>query len=292
MVSVSAEDSETGFCGNCDRPFSQADLVRTWAVPKDCVTPKRSLVRLALRQLDPLSSQLSPLRHFSDRRVEQYYRRTRDDLSLAQSWAGRYLEGLSLPDRALVLDHGCGRGRNVGVLTQLGFRMTAQDLQSHPWWSHFPHCEFQCVPACAPSLPWAARTFHAVFDFNVINHFDSSQLKSLVAEVTRVLMPGGCWVLLEPNTGSYGAFLPRKHYGRLHSLDSVRQLMVTAGLRLVDHDYEGFYAPVVPRLINFMRKQAWPSPLTIEDFDSRIAALIPPHRRAQWLLRVRKPAVE
>lgn len=248
-----------------------------------------SRAAVALRQLNPLASRLSPLRIFSDWRVERYYRRTLSDTELAQQWRRHTFSDLEMPVEPAVLDYGCGRGRNVALLAQLGFRVAAQDIKPHAWWRHLGGCGFQVVPPTAPRLPWANGTFHAVLDVTVIHHLDHAQLQALAAEVFRVLAPGGYWLLTEANSGSYGAAVPLRYYGRLHALAEVQQLAAAAGFLDAGQSYEGFYAPVFPNFINFLRKQAWPSSFTVDDFDSPLAAMIPASRRALWRLRLRKP---
>ena len=194
-----------------------------------------------------------------------------------------------LPATAAVLDYGCGRGRHVGLLSQLGFRVGAQDVKPHTWWRQFQRCAFQVVPAAAPGLPWREHTFEAVLDVTVIHHLAPPQLRQLAGEVFRVLMPGGYWLLVEANDESLGAAAPRRYYGQLHSLADVQQLARATGFVEVDHRYDGFYAPVAPTFINFLRKQAWPAPFSVDDFGSRLAAHFPPRRRAVWQLRLQKP---
>ena len=279
-------------CDHCGRPVRFEGEILVWAAPETApATPKRNLRELILRQFNPLVSRLSPLRYFSDWRVEGYYRRTVSDSGVAQRWSDHYLAALALPRGAAVLDHGCGRGRNVGMLTQLGFRVGAQDLQPSAWWKRLGGCTFQAVPAAVPRLPWTDGAFQAVLDVEVIHHLDESQLHNHAAEVFRVLAPGGAWILLEANSDSYGARLPLKYCGRLHSLEHVRRLAAEVGFNELDRSFEGLYTPVLPNLVNFVRKQLWPGPLMIEDFDSRLAAMVPAHRRALWLLRLQKPVL-
>lgn len=248
-----------------------------------------SLLTSIARQLNPTASRLSPLRYLGDRRVETYYQLTVNDRGLAESWSAQYFNGLSIAAGATVLDFGCGRGRHVGLLTQLGFTVGAQDVKPHSWWRQFHRSAFQVVPPVAPRLPWADSTFDAVLDVTVIHHLTSVQLRQLAAEVFRVLAPGGYWILVEANEQSWGAAAPRRHYGSLHSLESVQALAREHKFDEIDHRFDGFYAPVAPTLINFFRKQAWPGPFTIDDFGSRLASKLPPRRRALWQLRLQKP---
>ena len=240
------------------------------------------------QQVSPLGSRLSPLRYFSDWRVEQYYRRTLRDRAVADTWARHYLSGLDLDARAPVLDHGCGRGRNTALLAQLGFEVAAQDVVAHPWWQAVRECQFQQVPASAPRLPWTNESFGLVLDVQVIHDLEDRRLADLVDEVGRVLVPGGYWVLLEANAAGYGAWMPRRYWGRLHTLDRVRELTAQAGFRECDCRYEGVYAPVLPSAINFLRKQAWPGTFSVDDFGSPLETMIPDDRRAFWVLRLRK----
>ena len=243
------------------------------------------------RQLNPIASRVSPLRHLGDRRVETYYRRTVTDRALAEQWRQQYFNGLSVPAGGAVLDFGCGRGRHVGLLTQLGFTVGAQDVKPHSWWQRFRGTAFQIVPSGAPRLPWRDATFDAVLDVTVIHHLTGVQLRQLAAEVFRVLKPGGYWILVEANDQSWGASAPRRYYGSLHSLASVQALAREHTFDEVDHRFDGFYAPVAPTFVNFFRKQAWPGPFTVDDFGSRLASSVPPRRRALWQLRLQKPVI-
>ena len=231
----------------------------------------------------------SALRSFNNWRVEQYYRRTVSDRALADAWARHYLAGLPIEPGARVLDHGCGRGRNAALLAQLGFRVAAQDVQAHVWWRNIAGCDFREVPATVSQLPWSDNEFALVLDAQVIHHLDERHLERLAREIYRVLVPGGYWLLLEANADSYGASALLKYYGHLHTLEHVQHVTSAAGFREVDHSYEGVYAPLFPVAINFVRKQAWPGPMTVDDFGSRLEAMIPERRRALWLLRLRKP---
>ena len=271
----------------CAHPFSVAGNCLTWRSDAPAGR-RRNLWQLALRQLDPLSSRLSPARYLAEWRLEGYYRRTLSDAALADAWGRDYLDGLGLSKGARVLDHGCGRGRHSAILSRLGFTVSAQDVQSHPWWRELKDVTFQVVPPAAPRLPWTDRSFHLVLDVGVLHYIPASALPAVAGEVHRILDAGGCWVLLEANEQGYGAFANRRQIGRLHSLPYVRDVMAAAGFEEVDVAYEGYYAPVLPRLVNFVRTVAWPGPLDLSDRHSALAMRTPPERRALWRLRLRK----
>lgn len=226
---------------------------------------------------------LAPLRAFHRWRLDRYYDRTRDDRTLAERWAAHYLAGLVLPPHARVLDHGCGRGRVTAQLTQLGYHVTGTDTQPHPWWSTV---RAQWVVEQGTRLPFADQHFDLALDVGVIGHFSESALRELASEMRRVLKPGATWMVLEANSDSYGAAGPRRWYGRLHTLATMRAIAATAGFREIDVWYEGVYLPVLPRVVNILRKQLWPGPMTIEDYGTWLERRIPTERRALWCLRL------
>lgn len=277
-----------GRCRACGREWRVEEQLVEWAGARPAAA--RSVARLAWHQFHPLKSRLSPLRWLSDLRVEQYYRRTLSDRPTAARWAAHYLRGLHLVPGAAVLDHGCGRGRHVALLQQLGFATAGQDSTRHPWWSRLPAAVLQSVPSDAPRLPWRDASFSAVLDFQVLGHFPEPSLAPFVAEVHRILKPGGYWLVLEANDGGGAARLPRRWYGRLHPLSSVRAVAEAAGFTIVDVGHEGFSSPLCPLLVNFIRKQLSPAPYDMADFDSALAAAVPPGRRDAWLLRAQRPA--
>ena len=239
--------------------------------------------------LTPWSNPGSPLKLLTRYRLDRFYARTVSDKALAEDWCTHYLGGLGLVPGDKALDHGCGRGRNTGLMLQSGFHVAAQDITAHPWWSQLPDSGFQVAPAMLGRLPWRDNSFSLLTDFGVIGHLSSADLSRFVAEVFRVLKPGGIWVILEANSRGWGARGPRRHYGRLHDLEGVLGRAEEAGLKQVDHWYEGFNSPVASLTINFLRKQCSLRTFDLSDYGSWLSRLLPEHRRVQWVLRLRKP---
>ena len=243
----------------------------------------------AAHYLHPLKSPFSPLTHFAKRRVGVYYQRTLKDRDLAEDWTHHYFKGLMLRPGAWILDHGCGRGRHVGLATQLGYKVYSQDIIRDDWWRNLPDCGFQVVSPDAMRLPWRNQLFDLVLNFLVISFLDGERLECLAREANRVLKTGGYWIILEANSEGYGAHIPRKNYGRLHTLRDTIRVVTRAGFKVIDVSYEGFYAPIFPVFINFLRRVCAPWPLDLADYHSWLARAIPQERRALWLLRMTKP---
>ena len=245
---------------------------------------------MVCRQLNPIASKLSPLRYFGDWRVNQYYRRTLNSEAMAQEWGRHALFGLNLEHGAAVLDHGCGRGRHVAFLRQLGFSVAAQDIESHPAWKGIRGCVFQKAPMTAPRLPWRDRVFSLVIDSTVIQNFSKDRLQALALEIFRVLVPGGYWIIEEANDSSYGAATMKGLIPYLHSADTVKAICKRAGFNEIDLIYSGFIAPIFPFATDFVRRMLWPGPLDIDDHRSWLAVKVEAKRRKRWQLRLVKPA--
>jgi SAM-dependent methyltransferase len=103
-----------------------------------------------------------------------------------------------------VLDYGCGHGMASVVLARRGAVVTGIDLS--PGYidearrraaANEVAAEF--VPADAESLPFADRSFDAVWGCAILHHLD---LRTVGAELHRVLRPAGVAVFCEPWGGN------------------------------------------------------------------------------------------
>ena len=275
-------------CVECDQKFRTDGNVITWicdTIPPASNSTRRG--RFARLLFDPLATPLLPFRYLTRFRLEKFYNRTLSDRTLAEKWASHYLSGIELSSDSTVLDFGCGRGRNIGLLTQIGCRVVGQDIAANPWWQRLPRSGFQIL-SNTMQLPWANAAFSMVLDTMVIHYLSPAQLNEHINEVARVLRPGGVWLLLEANKRAAGAAVFQRDLKNLHEVGFVQQICHGAGLDTIDLTYEGFYAPIFPQMVNFLRKQCSPRPLDLSDFDSSLGARLSPERRGLWLLRLRK----
>jgi len=235
-----------------------------------------------------MSSPFSPVAAVTKHKVQTYYQRTITDKELAENWAKHYLSGLKLSFDDPILEYGCGRGRNIGMLTQLGYKVVGQEVQGDEWWSHFSNSCFQLVPASLPKLPWKNEVFGLILNIMVMGHLDDINLKNHFKQISNILKKGGYWIILEANSTGYSAKNPRKHYGRLHSLEKIKLLAKTNGFKEIDCSFEGFYAPFFPRAFNFFRRQCRFGSFDMYDYGSKIEKITPEKKRGLWLLRLKK----
>ena len=98
-----------------------------------------------------------------------------------------------------VLEVGCGMGTHASLLARAGARLTAIDLTERAVQTTRRRFELFGLPgkierADAEKLPFADASFDFVWSWGVIHH--SSRFESCLAEIARVLRPGGRLMLM------------------------------------------------------------------------------------------------
>lgn len=104
-----------------------------------------------------------------------------------------------LPAGAAVLDLGAGVGRHALALARQGFAVAALDAapEGIAEINRIAHAEGLNIDARIGSmteLPFAAGAFDHVLSWNVIYHGDETVLRATIAEIARVLKPGGTFL--------------------------------------------------------------------------------------------------
>ena len=138
--------------------------------------------------------------------------------------------------RLLLLDAGCGTGFNLVALARFGPTLGI-DLSQDA----IAFCRERGVRAVRGSvlrLPFRAEAFEAVTSFDVIYHDWVGDDRAAVAEMARVLRPGGALLLrvpaLELLRGAHDAeVLTRRRY----TLGELRALVAASGLRVERSTY-------------------------------------------------------
>jgi ubiquinone/menaquinone biosynthesis C-methylase UbiE len=130
--------------------------------------------------------------------------------------------GMELGTGRRVLDFGCGCGRTIRWFLGGGegeFHGADVDADAVEWCRrHLDRGHFR-VTWPAPPLPYPAEHFDTVYCFSVLTHMDERMQDAWLAELNRVLKPGGALILT-----IYG-----EAAGRVLDLEGRRELQ-TAGL--------------------------------------------------------------
>ena len=119
------------------------------------------------------------------------------------------LSGRVGPIRAL--DLGCGVGRHALLFARLGFEVSAIDLAEAGLAELRRNAateglEIEALAAPMTELPFDHETFDYVLSFNVLYHGDPEVVRTAIAEIRRVLRPGGLFqgTMLSKRNAGYG----------------------------------------------------------------------------------------
>lgn len=154
---------------------------------------------------------------------EQYRRRYPDWQPATEVYAG--LVRRNLHPNSRVLDLGCGRGGLVEQLDHPLALMVGVDPDHLSLREH--RLSLPRVQAISQRLPFAALSFDLIFASWLLEHLARPQAD--VAEISRVLRPGGAFIFITPNARHPLATLNRL-LGRLGALQArlVRRLYARA----------------------------------------------------------------
>ncbi len=95
-----------------------------------------------------------------------------------------------------LLDLGCGKGRFARHWISCGASVVGLDLSAGMLVQGF---EFPRVKGSAVRLPFATNSFECVVAIEVLEHIESTLVHTFLSEANRVLVPGGCLVIVDKN---------------------------------------------------------------------------------------------
>lgn len=151
----------------------------------------------------------------------------------------RLLDYVELPEQSRVLDIGCGTGRLLNRLAAkypklqgIGLDFSAEMLrQARRSNNHRPRLVF--VRGNAAALRFVGNQFDAVF--NTISFLHYAEPKRVLAEIYRVLRPGGMFYLVDPTDRSLTRIWHNEM--RLYDRERRQKMGMQVGLECIKHQY-------------------------------------------------------
>ncbi len=143
------------------------------------------------------------------------------------------------------MDVGCGTGLLAEHLAERGVRVVALDLRPEGLRRlHASGAPVWPVQSLATALPVSSDTADVVISLDVLEHVDDLEA---IAEVARVLKPGGTFVMTVPAMPSlWSARDEEAGHLRRYTRRTLRELVGRAGLELVDlRFYQCLLLPLV-----------------------------------------------
>jgi len=130
------------------------------------------------------------------------------DQTTAKEFASNYLpESLHKGRGQQVFDIGCGRGRHVAMLNQLGYSVTGMDLQSHPYWTRIPQASFMVgTTECLSFVP--EEMFDLVICVQVLMYLVDDG--TALAHIRRILKRQGTLLLQVTNAENLHTVMTRQ----------------------------------------------------------------------------------
>ena len=122
-----------------------------------------------------------------------------------------------LPENAQLLELGCGTGRFLPYLSQIGYQLTGIDISKGMLKKARERIEAEAVQPITllhnetSTLPFAKAEFDAVYSILVINLIQDYQ--QIFYDISRILKPGGLFIFSVPNLSSI--FFPAGMYVNL-----------------------------------------------------------------------------
>lgn len=164
--------------------------------------------------------------------------------------------------QARLLDAGCGTGHNLAMLDEFG-TSAGIDLNALGLSFAARHGRRAIARATVTALPFPDAAFDVVTSFDVLYMLDDEQEAKALAEIHRVLKPGGATVInvaaMQVVRGGHSSVLGAEC--RRYTVHTLRRSLARAGLRPVRVTYTN--ASLFPMLAGvriMQRLTGWPEP--------------------------------
>jgi SAM-dependent methyltransferase len=187
--------------------------------------------RLSQSELEALSSRT--LAHYDA--TARSFKEGTSDHDVSQNIAA-LLRAIEDPPPLVILDLGCGPGRDLAHFKSLGHE--AVGLDGAAAFVHMARevtgCEVLHQSFLAMSLP--VGRFHGVFANAALFHVPTQELPRVLGELRDALRDGGVLFSSNPHGPDVEGFRGER-YGAFHSLETWRAIVTSAGFAELEHYY-------------------------------------------------------
>jgi SAM-dependent methyltransferase len=203
------------------------------------------MVRLAIRRAPTSYDE-----RFMETMAEEYLRQT----PWTRLRLGAVLDLVEPTAGDRVLDLGCAAGAVTHFLSTFGCEVVgvdAEPLGIEKARSLFPALRFEVADVAA--LPFADSSFDKAVAADLVEHLDDETLTRMLAELRRVLVPGGTVSIYTPNSRHVIERLKKRniilaqnptHIG-LRDADTLVTALTHAGLRVDRNEWRASFFPVL-----------------------------------------------
>ena len=144
---------------------------------------------------------------------------------------GRLLKGL--PERACVLDLGCGPGQDLRYVASRGYRGIGLDRSlSFLKWAKERNPELLLVEADMRRIPFAAGAFQGIWAAASLIHLSKPEVRQVLKALRTLVPPGGCLAATFTHGTSSGfqtkGWLPGRYFSKW-TKDELRRAATGAG---------------------------------------------------------------
>jgi len=161
----------------------------------------------------------------------------------------RIADWLTPDAKGKVLELGCGPGKYVAMISQLGFEVIGVDPVTFPSWEVIKKNTLAELRSdvFAEQLPFQSEYFDHAVCLGALLYFDSPQ--TAMSELHRVMKPGGRLVLRTVNKSNLYTKTTGKKLDpaskNLYDMDQLISLISASGFKVEEHFTYGFWPPAL-----------------------------------------------
>jgi len=178
------------------------------------------------------------------------------DKKLADNFYKFYMEKINPKKNWDILDFGCGEGRIIGLLNQLGFKnIIGQDIYFFKKWEYY-NANFVITPIkCNKFYPYKDNVFDVVFSIQVRMYLNDSQLEEHIFNISRILKRNGYFIFEDRNEFMINPkhYLANRYCPYIHKRERILNLLAQNNFEIIEEKTFGIDTKYFPRFFGWLR---------------------------------------